>query len=676
MPRPATPGTLVLLLSSVALPAVAQESPIRLEEIVLGAGQPRVATETPQAVTVVDQEDIDDAQATTPAELFDDVPGIQPIGSERAAGLSFNIRGIGELAASDESKIIVTVDGATKFHEQYRVGSFFGEPELYKRVEVLRGPASSTLYGAGAIGGTIAFETKDASDFLADGEDNFLRFRLGGESNGAGGFGSVIFATRPSDRAEFLGALTYRMADDYEDGDGNAIPGSEFDTVSGLVKGTFRLDEAQSVRLSYQAFESDLDNTAYSQTGTIDSFGTIDRRVFDQTVTLGYENTAPVNDMVDLDVTLFYSDTDVSQGDASLASGPFVSPLFADSDYAYETLGTKIENTSYLTLGGGWDAYLTYGVQAQQQDRVAETDAGSLGFHPEGTDTRVGAYFQGEFVWNDRLTLIPGIRVDRSMLEPSDDVPGGEDQDINSVSPKLAALYKFNDNFSIFGSLSQTERAPTLDEIYSTDLSEGETAALFLEPEEARAAEFGFAYGTTLGDGRFGVKTTAFFYDIENLIERDSRENTPFYRQIGEATIEGIEIEAGYQSDHFFGRAAYTYVDGEDEETGDRLQSIPAENLVLTAGTRFSEQGIELGWQGTFVDDISYPATGGGADDFGGYAVHDVYAEWSPQSGPLEGFGLRAGVDNVFDRDYRNSLAGDDEPGRNFKVALTRGFSF
>ena len=109
-----------------------------------------------------------DKEITLTAEL----PGVNTSGSDRPFGQTFNIRGIGAPENSgDGGRIIVNVDGVQKFYEQYRLGSFFSDPELYKRVEVLRGPASSTLYGSGALGGVINFETKDASDFIAEGVD-------------------------------------------------------------------------------------------------------------------------------------------------------------------------------------------------------------------------------------------------------------------------------------------------------------------------------------------------------------------------------------------------------------------------------------------------------------------------------------------------------------------------
>jgi len=340
-------NTRLYLLGTVAIaavtgfstPATAQEKEglfTLLGRIILGAGTEKVAIDTPQAVTVLDQEDIDRTQASTPAELFDTIPGVQAIGSERAGGLSFNIRGIGELSASDESKIIVTIDGAPKFYEQYRMGSFFSDPELFKRVEVLRGPASATLYGSGALGGVINFTTKDASDFLEEEKDTALRTRLSYDSNGAGKLGSVIYAHRFSDRLEALASLNYRTADQYEDGDDVPVAGSDGSSYSGLLKGTYYFgdDNAQTLRVSFSQWQNDLNDTQYSQTGTL-GFGTIDRKTTDQTFSVSYENPGLGNPLLDMKVALFYSDTDVVQSDSQGA--PFPSALFSDAHYAYAT---------------------------------------------------------------------------------------------------------------------------------------------------------------------------------------------------------------------------------------------------------------------------------------------------------------------------------------------------
>ncbi|MEO0914320.1 MAG: Plug domain-containing protein, partial [Pseudomonadota bacterium] len=120
-----------------------------LDPVVVSAGQEKVASDTPQAVSVVNQEDLEREQPTTVGDALTDLPGIKAIGSDRVLGEGFNIRGFGSDLAGGENRLILQVDGATKFYQQYRMGSLFTEPELYKRVEVLRGPASSTLYGSG-----------------------------------------------------------------------------------------------------------------------------------------------------------------------------------------------------------------------------------------------------------------------------------------------------------------------------------------------------------------------------------------------------------------------------------------------------------------------------------------------------------------------------------------------
>src|SRR5688500_175742 len=53
-----------------------------LQRIVVGAGVDKVAIDTPQAVSVIEQEDIDRAQPTTIGDVFDQIPGVNVSGSD------------------------------------------------------------------------------------------------------------------------------------------------------------------------------------------------------------------------------------------------------------------------------------------------------------------------------------------------------------------------------------------------------------------------------------------------------------------------------------------------------------------------------------------------------------------------------------------------------------------
>ena len=121
-----------------------------------------------------------------------------------------NIRGIGGAFASDENRMIMQIDGVTSFFEMYRAGSFFFDSELLKEVEVLRGPASSTMFGSGAIGGVVSARTKDASDFLEGDDELAVRTKALWDSNGNGARGTVTVAARPLENLEMLLNLNYR----------------------------------------------------------------------------------------------------------------------------------------------------------------------------------------------------------------------------------------------------------------------------------------------------------------------------------------------------------------------------------------------------------------------------------------------------------------------------------
>jgi hemoglobin/transferrin/lactoferrin receptor protein len=210
-----------------------------------------------------------------------------------------------------------------------------------------------------------------------------------------------------------------------------------------------------------------------------------------------------------------------------------------------------------------------------------------------------------------------------------------------------------------------------------------EAPALALEPETSDAVEIGATFaaeGLLTGDDALALKATAFRYDISDLIARSPGVETPFRVNVGSARISGVELEGSYEAERAFARLALAATDGEDEETGETLTSIPAESLVLTLGGRLPGRGVEYGWQGSFVGGITIPQQdqfGQTVDTrFGGHATHDLFLDWTPGSGPLRGTEFRLGVDNVLDKDFRNSLAGDDGPGRSFKITLTRGLSW
>ena len=687
MPKHSARAALLLTTILFAAPVAAQDTAASgtfLGKILYAFGLPRIAIDTPQAVTVIEQEDLDNEQAETVGEVLDNVPGVQAAGGDSPLGLAFNIRGVGltEQPAS-EARISVKVDGAPKFYEQYRMGSFFSDVELYKRVEILRGPASATLYGSGAYGGVVEFTTKDAADFLTDGRTSAVRTKLSFGSNGNSQLASVIMANDWGD-FETIAAFNWRTSDDYKDGDGNTVLATGGESLSGLIKGTWHLGD-NTVRLSFQQWQSSLDDSPLAATGgnsNVGIFGLTDRDTTDRTVVLSWENHFEGINWLNLRAQVSMSDTTVSQSNhqdtsgfgLACAAGTFA--VLCDAEYGYKTWNLKVENSADFAFGD-WTNHLTTGIEYTRTDRTAETSIGALGFHPEGVDKKTGVYVQSEFVWRERLTLVPGLRVDFVSRKAGAGVPGGSSVDDTAISPKLALHYRFNDTFSMFGSVARTERLPTLDELYS--YSTTQAPAISLEKETSFNAELGFAIDRQdlfMAGDSLQLKLTAFQNRVNNLIQRTASSQPVYFENVGEALFRGVELEAGYEADRFFGRLAYSHVVATDETYDYRLSSNPADQLALTLGGRLPEKGIEYGWRGTFVNEITTASrsTSGTITEtsYGGYVLHDLFLRWKPEDGRMAGLSVDFSVENVFDIDYRNNLAMEDGRGRTFKVTLAK----
>jgi hemoglobin/transferrin/lactoferrin receptor protein len=684
----------VPLILICAGPAAAQENEgffQVLGRIILGTGTAKVAIDTPQAVSTIEAEELERDQPATIGDLFKAVPGVQGAGaSARPLGQAFNIRGIGnsEQTAS-EARIIVTVDGAPKFYESYRMGSFLGDLDLYKRVEVLKGPASSTLYGSGAIGGAVNFTTKEASDFLEEGETQALRFSSTYDSNGDGVKLGIISATRAGS-AEYLAGFNVTTGNDKVDGAGNRLAGTAYDGWSGLVKGKWYLgaDDEQSLTLSLSRTDSDLDGTPVAQTGgaTVGAFGLHDMHAVDDTLTLAWRHEFRDNPLLDVTAQLSFTDTSVEKENFSLGAScaPGTFQVLCDSSYGYATTTLKLENTADLSAGA-WESYLTVGVQVSEQERSATSSLGALGFHPEGSDRRVGLYAQGEFTYGERLTIIPGLRVDMGEQTPGAAAvaAGALAQEDTAVSPKIAAMYELSDSFAIFGSVARTERMPTLDELYSSEAAgalPARTPSLNLLKEEADTVELGFTWqreGLLAEGDSLQMKVTAFHNDLTNMIATTPRvaggPAVPYFSNIAAAELWGAEVEAAYDAERWFAQLAYSHVKSKNAATGLTLPDTPAENVVLTVGAKLPDQGLTVGWRASYFDKIrTSSATTTGAS----YDTHDVFLTWSPEEGPLAGLDVNLSVENVFDRAYRNNLSLDNAAGRTAKLSVAKRIAF
>ena len=647
---------------------------LSLGRIVVSAGAEKVAIDTPQAVTALDQEDIDQTQATTMGDLLEAIPGVSVVGGVSALGQGFNIRGMGTGIADSDSRILTQIDGVTKFYEQYRMGALFSEPELYKRVEVLRGPASSTLYGAGALAGVVNFTTKDASDFLK-GDDRFaVRLKGGYESNSEGLAGSVIVAGKPAKNLDLLGVYTARDAGNYTSGDGTEVDPSGVKSTSYLLKGRYYVggDKKHSIWASYQNWQSD-STQMYDQA---EAFGTtpVRRKVDDITAVVGYENDFNGSKIFNLEAQGSYANSKVEQRETTFLPG------LTYSEFSYETWQARIQNTSRFNWGDDWAGFLFVGVQAYTQERrnprvntAGVTNPGAA-THPEGDMDKYGVYAQAELIWSDKLTIIPGVRVDKTKLKPGAGVPLTEAVEDTAASPKIAVLYAINDNLSVFGSVARTVRMPVLDEVFSRTSAAASNFSLNLKPEESDNFEGGItvSFDDVIAQGdAVRVKVTAFRNDVSNLITRGTA-NAPYFVNIGESRFEGVEVEAEYAARNLFARAGLSVIDGENRITGLPLNTIPADELDVTIGYRFTDLNLQAGWRGEFAADQEDIGPGGRRT--GGYGVHNLFLTWTPDDGALSGLEVRAAVDNLFDKQFRRHLSSLDAEGRTFKLTLARTF--
>lgn len=135
---------------------------------VAATGNARSSFEAPMMVTVIEGNSPESQTATSAADMLRRVPGLTVNGTGRSNGQDVSMRGYGK------NGVLTLVDGIRQGTDTGHIGATFLDPALVKRIEVVKGPAAM-LYGSGALGGVIAYETVDAADLLLPGHDTGYR---------------------------------------------------------------------------------------------------------------------------------------------------------------------------------------------------------------------------------------------------------------------------------------------------------------------------------------------------------------------------------------------------------------------------------------------------------------------------------------------------------------------
>lgn len=676
--------TVLALLMGTSSLAAAQEGGegVTLDPIVLRAGTEKVASSVPQSVSVVAAEELNEISAGNIGDILAQVPGVAGVGSSSFFGQGFNIRGFGSnSAAAGEAGIVQLIDGEKKYYESYRQGSLFVEPDFLNRVEVLRGPAASTLYGVGALGGVIAMETIDAGDVIPEGKSSGGRVKLGYASNPDSVLGSVAWGWRPTDDFEALTTFAYRSLGETEDSEGNLLVRSNSDTPNVLLKARKSFGD-HYVEATYQHLEAQGDNQDFNQLegaqpGLFPGFagwGVGDILTRDQVARLEWGWNPADNRLIDSTVTLSYTNTikDVKPGDDP--DEPILPTLLGRRDYALAKL--RAQNVMDLS-GANYSHYLTVGAETFRQDRSSSQVSSS---HPEGYTRSTSVFAWSELDWG-RFTVNSGLRYERQRTEPkgSVEVPGTPDGRISSeaVEPQISVMYRLNQDWSVFGSAAMVNRMPTVDELYDGHM--GGAASPDLKDEKGKNLEIGISYQAdnvfAAGD-EAAMKLTLFRNHIDDMIVRTGEPApTPSYRNIDKAYLRGGELETNYRSGAWDFGAAVSVVNGKDQD-GEVLNTLPNNRVVLSAAWQASDDW-KLGLRSTLASGREKPVTSTNPTGAGraGYGVHDIYAIWTPQDGALKGVEVNMGIDNVTNRDYTPAtyLTGP-AAGRNFKISLSRSF--
>ena len=580
---------------------------LALQQVTISATrQEQDVNSVPSTITVHDRQDMDRDNVNTIKDLVRYEPGVSVGGAGQRGGISnYNIRGI------DGDRILTQVDGVeipnSFFNGPYaKTQRNYVDPEIIKRVEILRGPAS-VLYGSNAIGGAVSYFTLDPNDIIKPGQDVGARLKAGYSSADRSWLKSGTVAGRSGD---FDGLLHLSQRDGHEtesygDHGGTGLSRTaanpeDTKTTNVLAKLGWNYNDDDRLGFTYEKYKDRLDINEKSAVGGPFNNGqplgmylsrngkdTISRERF------GLENSMALDTAV-ADHFKWSLNYQIAKTDQNTLEDyfPFSRHVMRSRNTTYEektwVLDAQADKAFHIA---DTDHLLTYGATIKHQ-KVTGSRSGSgtclavgsgctavgadspkdylvkSSDFPDPTINTYSLFAQDQISWND-WTFSPSLRYDYTRLTPHitqeflNTIPADERANVSDekkiwhrVSPKFGLTYALTEQYTWYGQYAEGFRTPTAKALYGTfeNLAAGYKVAANpnLEPEKSKSFETGLR-------GKFdaGSFDVAVFYNkYRDFINEDAI--TPGYSEttfqsnnIKHATIKGAEVKGQLNLDAF-----------------------------------------------------------------------------------------------------------------------------
>ncbi len=624
---------------------------------VTATGNARSAFEAPMMVSVIDASAPENQTASSATDLLRHVPGLTLDGTGRTNGQDVNLRGY------DRRGVLVLVDGVRQGTDTGHLNSTFLDPALIKRIEIVRGP-SALLYGSGAMGGVIAYDTADAKDLLQAGQTSGYRV-FGTAATGDHSLGMGASAFGRTDTLDGLVAWSSRDRGDIRQGGGGTAPNDE-SINNMLAKGSWQMDQAQSLSGSLRYYNNAAQEPKNPQTIAADDSSNpmTDRSTIQRDVQLGYHIAPAGNDWLNADARIYWSEARINAQNID-GTGEFRQQT---------TKGGKVENRTRLFADSFASHLLTYGGEYYRQEQ--EPSGATTGFPDARIDFSSG-WLQDEITLRDLpVTLLGGTRYDN--YRGSSD--GYEDVDADKWSSRAGITITPAEWLMLFGSYAQAFRAPTMGEMYNDakHFSIGRFYTNYwvpnpnLRPETNETQEYGFGLrfdDLLLANDALEFKASYFDTNAKDYISTtvDFAAATTMSYNVPNAKIWGWDMMAKYSASLFTLDVAYNRTRGKDTDTGEYISSISPDTVSSKLDIPVAQSGFSLGWIGTFADRSTHVSSSYSHQP--GYAVNDFYVSYQGQQA-LKGVTTTLVLGNAFDKEYWSPQC-IPQDGRNGKIFVS-----